>query len=371
MQIKEITSSKDLKKFIRLPYAIYQGDKNWIPPLLKDEKKYWTAHPGLKKNPVKMFLAEEDGKPVGRLAVMIPQRYNELNQVTYARFFGLEAFDRPGVFDALFETAENWARAQGATHIHGPLGYNNLDHNGLLVEGFDWPQATVSIYNKPYYKEHIERLGYAKEIDWIENRITITPEAVEKGKKGAQLVKRRFGIEAWQAADKKELEKTTESIFELYNQGYKHLAYVVPLDAEDIAFYKQAYMQVLLPEWVFFARDTKHDNKLVGMLIAMPALGDALRKAKGRLFPFGIFHILKSLRKPKEIDMGIIAVHPEYQNKGPAVAIFDRFHQVMQKYGLKVFETGGVFETNHHVLSNWKNYDAIQHKRKRVYGKDL
>ena len=371
LQIIEVNDKAALKKFIRLPYRIYKDDDKWIPPLLQDEKTYWTTHPGFRKNDVKLLMAIQDGKPAGRIAVMIPHAYNEKNQVHFARFFGLEAVDDAAVWDALLQAAENYALSQGATHIHGPLGFNNLDHNGLLVDGFQWPQVLVSVYHKPYYKEHLERLGYTKEIDWVENRMTLSDEAVNKGRKGAMLVKRRYGIEAWQAGNKEELIRQSEKLFEVYNEGFAGLPYMVPLDEEDIEFYKDSYLKAISPEWTFFARDTKHDNRIVGVMITLPSLGDALRKAKGKWFPFGIFHLIKALRRPKEIDIGIIATLPEYFNKGPAVVIFDRFHQVMQRHGVKVFETGGVFETNSNVLSNWKNYDTIQHKRKRVYGKDI
>ncbi len=371
INVQEVTTPKQLKQFIRLPYRLYANDPHWIPPLLADEKKYWTRHPGLRKNTVKMFLAYKNGKPAGRIGFMVNKRYNELNDTRYARFFALEATDDAAVFDALLGRAEDEARRAGMTRIHGPLGYNNLDHQGLLVEGFDRPQILVSVYNKTYYKDHLERLGYQKEHDWVETRITVTDEPVEKGRRGAALIKRRFGIEAWQPANKEEMLEQTEAIFEIYNRAYRHLHYMVPLDDDDVAYYKKAYINALLPKWTFFGRDTKHDSRMVGMMLTLPSLGDAFRKARGRLFPFGWYHLLRALRRPKEIDIAIIAVMPEYFAKGVAAVIFDRFHQVMLENGIRVFETGPVFEDNHNVLSNWKNYEHEQHKRKRVYGKDI
>ena len=371
MKITEVSSREDLKKFIELPYRLYRNDPKWIPPIKKDEWKYWTQHPGLKTNKIKLFLVKDTrGNALGRLAYLVNRKYNELNNTKTVRFHSLEAVNDPAVFDKLFEAAENEARRDGMELIHGPLGYNNLDHQGLQVEGFEHPQILVSTYNFPYYKDHLERLGYTKEIDWIENRITITDEPVQKGKKGAELVKRRFGITAFQPSSKKELISLADNIFTLYNKAYSHLPYMVPLSEEEIDFYKKSYLQVLLPEWSFFARDEKN-GKTVGFMLAMPSLGDALRKAKGKLFPFGFIHILKALRKPKEIDIGIIGVHPDYFNKGVAAVIFNRFHEQMLKHGIRVFETGGVFEINHNVLSNWKNYEHEQNRRKRVYGKKL
>jgi hypothetical protein len=254
--------------------------------------------------------------------------------------------------------------------VHGPLGFNNLDHQGLQVEGFDWPQTMVSVYNFPYYKDHLKRLGYTKEIDWIENRIKLNESVIKRGEIGKKIIEKRFGLKAWQPKTKKEFAAIADEIFKLYNESYKHLPYMVPLDKDEIEFYKKSYFQVLLPQWSFFAREPEQ-NKLVGFLLTMPSLGDALRKAKGKLFPFGFFHILKALRRPKEIDVAIIGALPEYDNKGAAVIVFEKFHEALRKHGIDTFETGGVFETNKQVSANWKNYDAIQHKRKRVYGKSL
>jgi len=370
VKIKEVQSAKDLKAFVELPYKLYKNDPNWIPPVKKSEYEFWTRHPGLKKNTVKLFLAKKNFKTVGRLALIINHTYNRLHNARTARFFAFEAVDDKKVIDKLFERAEQTARELGMNRIHGPLGFNNLDHQGMQVEGFQWPQALVSVYNFPYYKDHMERMGYEKEIDWVENRIRLTDRAVKRGESGAKIIAKRFGIKAWQPKTKKEFEEVADDLFDLYNEAYRHLPYMVPLDKDDIAFYKKSYMQILLPKWAFFARE-KNNPKPVGFLLGIPSLGDALRKARGKLFPFGFYHIWKALRNPKELDLAIIGAKPEYDNKGVAVAIFDALHKQMLKHGIHTFETGGVFETNLPVLTNWKNYDAVQHKRKRVYGKDL
>jgi len=369
IRIKEVQTPKDLKAFVDLPYKLYKNDKNWIPPLRKGEWDFWTKHPGLKKNGVKLFLAKKNFKTVGRLALIINHKYNQLHGTRTARFFAFESVDDDKVVDKLFGRVEEEARKLGMERIHGPLGFNNLDHQGLQVEGFQWPQTLVSVYNFPYYQRHLERLGYEKEIDWVENRIRLTDNAIKRGEAGARIIGKRFGIQAWQPKSKGEFEKVADEIFRLYNEAYERLPYMVPLDADDVAFYKESYMKVLLPKWAFFAKDK--EGRLVGFLLSMPSLGDALRKAKGRLWPFGWYHIWKALRKPKEIDIAIIGAKPEYDNKGVAVVIFDAFHKQLLKHGIDTFETGGVFETNLPVLTNWKNYDAIQHKRKRVYGKNL
>jgi len=370
IRIKEVTSKSDLKSFVELPYTLYKNDKNWIPPIKKSEYEFWTEHPGLKKNIVKLYIVKKNFKTVGRIAMIINKKYNELNDKKTARFFAFEAIDDEKVINKLFNKVESEAKKLGMTHIHGPLGFNNLDHQGLQVEGFQWPQTLVSVYNFPYYQKHIERLGYTKEIDWVENRIRLTESAIKRGEAGRKIIEKRFGITAWQPKNKKQFEEVADKIFDLYNEAYKRLPYMVPLDEEDIEFYKKSYMQVLLPQWSFFAKE-KSSGDLVGFMLAMPSLGDALRKAKGKLFPFGFYHIWKALRKPKEIDIAIIGAKPEYDNKGAAVVIFDAFHKQMLKHKIDTFETGGVFETNLPVLTNWKNYDAVQHKRKRVYGKSL
>ncbi|NPA42921.1 MAG: hypothetical protein GXO27_02705 [Chlorobi bacterium] len=369
IRVKEVSGRRDLKSFIDLPYKLYKNDPHWIPPLKKAEWDFWTRHPGLKKNIVKLFLAKKNFKTVGRLALIINRAYNELHGTRTARFFAFEAVDDAKVIDKLFARAEEEARKLGMDKIHGPLGFNNLDHQGMQVEGFQWPQTLVSVYNFPYYPKHLERMGYTKEIDWVEHRVRLTDNAIKRGDTGAKIIGKRFGIKAWQPRNKAQFEAVADDIFRLYNEAYSRLPYMVPLDEEDIVFYKESYMKVLLPQWAFFARTS--EGQIVGFLLAMPSLGDALRKAKGKLFPFGFYHIWKALRKPKEIDVAIIGSKPEYENKGAAVVVFDAFHKQMLKHGIHTFETGGVFETNLPVLTNWKNYDAVQHKRKRVYGKAL
>ncbi len=370
IRIKEVKSRGDLKKFVELPYALYKNDSKWIPPIKKSEWDFWTNHPGLYKNTVKLFIAKKNFKTVGRIALIINRKYNELHDVKTARFFAFEAIDDAKVIDRLFQKVEEEAKALGMNRIHGPLGFNNLDHQGLQVEGFQWPQTLVSVYNFPYYKDHLERLGYEKEFDWLENRIRLTENAVKRGETGRKIIERRFGLKAWQPKNKKQFEEIADKLFQIYNEAYSKLHYMVPLDDNDIEFYKKSYMQVLQPKWAFFAREPEN-NELVGFLIAMPSLGDALRRAKGKLFPFGWYHIMKALKNPKEIDIAIIGAKPEYDAKGAAVIVFEKFHRQLIKHKIDTFETGGVFETNKQVLSNWKNYDAVQHKRKRVYGKDL
>ncbi len=370
IEIKEVRDKQDLKKFIDFPYQLYKDDPNWIPPIKKSEWNYWTNHPGLKKNTVKKFLAWRNGKPVGRIAFLEIPKYNELHGVKHARFTALEAIDDKEVFASLLKTVEDEAKKRNLTHIHGPLGFNNLDHQGMQVEGFEYPQTLVSVYNKPYYKEHLEKLGFTKEKDWLEFRITLSERAIKRGETAEKIVAKRFGLKAWQPKNKKELIAMSDTIFELYNQSYKHLHYMVPLDKEDVEFYKKEYLNVLSPKWSFFVKDPRKD-RMVAFMLAIPSLGDALRKAKGKLLPFGFWHLLKALRKPKEIDITIIGTHPDYIHQGAAALIFKRFHDVMQKHGVQVFETGGIFEDNHPVLKNWKNYPHIQHKRKRVYGKHL
>jgi len=370
IRIKEVNSESDLKSFILLPYKLYKNDKNWIPPIKKSEFDFWKNHPGLQKNTVKLFIAKKNFKTVGRIAFIVNHKYNEINGLKTARFFAFESIDDDKVVDKLFQRVEQEAKKMGLNRIHGPLGFTNLDHQGLQVEGFQWPQTMVSVYNFPYYQKHLERLGYEKEIDWVENRIRLTENALKRGEAGRKIIEKRFGITAWQPKSKKEFAGIARDIFRLYNEAYQRLPYMVPLDEEDIEFYKKSYMPVLLPKWAFFAREKKNKD-LVGFLLAIPSLGDAMRKAKGKLFPFGFYYIWKALRKPKEIDIAIIGAKPEYDNKGVAVVVFDAFHKQMLKHKVDTFETGGVFETNLPVLTNWKNYDAVQHKRKRVYGKDI
>ena len=268
----------------------------------------------------------------------------------------------------MLSTAEQWLRDKGMTKVHGPLGFTNLDTQGLLIEGFDYLQCIASVYHYPYYKEHLENFGYTKENDWIEFQLTLTDDVVKKGERGAALLKRRFGFEVLRFESKKEMMQYADKVFDILNEAFAKLPYVIPLDDEMKELYKEKYFQMLDHRFVFFVKDK---DRIAGFLIGIPSLSKALQKANGSLYPLGIVHIMKAFKNIEVIDLTLTGVDPEYQAKGVAVLLFDELHRTLRKHNISIMETTGIFETNHNVINNWKSYQHIQHKRRRCFVKTL
>lgn len=370
LAIKEVNSKSDVKKFVKFQYELYKGDKFWIPPMISDEEKILKAetNPAYEFCDVKLFLAYKGDQCVGRIAAIINHPFNEKCACKYGRFSRIEFIDDKEVSKALIDNAVKWFREKGMEYIHGPLGFTNLDNQGMLIEGFDYLPAVASVYHKSYYKEHFDELGFEKENDWVEFRLTIGENATKKASRGADLIMKRYGYKLINTKSKKDLKVYGAQMFRILNQAFLELPYVVPLSDELIEQYVKKYIGILDHKYVKFV--TK-DDKLIGFFIGMPSLSKAMQKAKGRLLPFGIFPIMKAMKNPENIDMLLTGVLPEYQSTGVAVVLISELQKSMLNNGLNILETTGVFETNANVISNWKNYEHVQHKRRRCFVKRI
>lgn len=369
-ELKQVSSEKDRKIFVEFPFQLYRDTKNWVPPMKQDELRLMKpeTNPSFHEVDAEFWTAWKDGKCVGRIGALINHTYNEKNSVKMGRINRIEFIDDTEVSDGLFEVAENWLREKGMTAVHGPLGFNNLDNQGCLIEGFEYLPSIASVYHMPYYLKHFEENGYTKENDWLEFRLTLGEAAVKKGSRGAALVKKRYGFEVETFKSTKEMVKYIHPVFNILNQAFADLPYVTPFTDEMIDAVGQKYFKVLNPK---FVRVIKKDGEMIAFVVGLPDLSEAMQKAGGKLFPFGFLHILKALKKPKVIDLLLTGVVPEYQSAGAAVVLFAELQEEMVKQGVNIMETTGVFETNHNVISNWKNYDHIQHKRRRCFVKSL
>ena len=316
----------------------------------------------------KFWNAYKDGKCVGRIGGIINHKYNEKTSSKVGRFSRSEFIDDIEVSRALFSTAETWLKEQGMTEVQGPLGFTNLDHQGMLVEGFDHLPSAASEYHHAYYKDHLETLGFEKEIDWVEFRLFL--EGIpEKAERGAKIVMKRSNLTVKSFTKSSELQTYAVQLFEILNESFKDLFSVVHLDEEMIRYYIKRYLMLINPEFVKLVFD--EDKKLIAFIIGLPSLSEGLQKANGSLFPFGWYHLKKALKHPKVIDLMLTGILPKYQAKGVTAVLFYELHEVMEKYGVTEMETTGIFETNQKVIQNWKNYENIQHKRKRCWKKTL
>jgi hypothetical protein len=370
LTIEAVRTKKQNKDFVNLPFDIYKKMPLWVPPIKSDELKAIDKNhnPAMEYSESEFWVVYRDGKAVGRISAIINSKYNEKTGKKYGRFSRLEFVDDKEVFLLLMDTAVAWIKERKMEIVHGPLGYSNLDTQGMLIEGFDHLPSIASVYHMPYYKAYLDAYGFEKEIDWVEFRLTLTDRAFNKAKRGAELIKKRYGFEVETFTDNKQLLPYVDRIFEVLNQAFDKLPYVTPFNKKVIETYKDKYFKLINPRFVFIA---KKEGKVVGFQISVPSLSEAMQKANGSLFPLGFYHVLNAMKKPKVLDFFLIGVVPEYDNAGVAVVLFNELHHEMRRQGINEMETTGIFETNHNVISNWKNYDPLQHKRRRCFVKTI
>ncbi|MEE9307580.1 MAG: GNAT family N-acetyltransferase [Spirochaetia bacterium] len=370
LTIHEVQTRKDLGRFIKFPFKVYKKNKYWVPPLLMDEWNTLEAkkNPAFKHCRVKYFLADKDGELVGRIAGIINDRYVEKWGNKHCRFGWFDFIDDKSVSKALLEAVEEWARDNGMTAVHGPLGFTDMDGEGMLIEGFEELSTMATLYNHPYYPEHMRELGYGKDVDWVEFEVHVPEKILEKALRLQNLVLKRSKLRIVEAK-KKALIPYGKKMFELINEAYSDLYGFVALTDEQIDVYIKQYFGFIHPDYVKFITD--ENDALIAFGIAMPSLSRALQRSKGRLFPFGFIHLLLALKFPKYIDFLLIAVRPDYQARGITAILMTEMTRNCLKNKIISAETNVELETNTQVQAIWKHYDARQHKRRRCYIKNI
>jgi GNAT superfamily N-acetyltransferase len=370
--VREVVSKKELKQFIWFGINLYKDCEFAAPPLLMDDLLNLTKgkNPALDFCETAYFIAYKDNKIAGRIAAIINPVANDTWNQKHARFGWIDFIDDEEVSKALFETAEKWAKSKGMTAIHGPLGFTDFDHEGTLIEGYDKPGTLATIYNYPYYPKHIEANGYVKDVDWKEYLITVPDVFPEKYFRIADIVKKKYNLTPKHFKSRKEVvDNYAEKIFDLLNLCYQDLYGFTKLNDKQIAFYIKLYFSFFRLDTVSIVVDEKDD--VVALGIAMPSFTKALQKAKGRLFPFGWYYMLKALNKNDIVDLYLMAVHPDYQNKGVNSIVFAEIMPTSAKNGYKFAESNPELETNHKMSSQWGDFEHVNHKKRRVYIKTI
>ncbi|MCL1868351.1 MAG: N-acetyltransferase [Paludibacter sp.] len=372
--IKEIRTKSEMKKFIRFNTDLYAGNQYFCPPLEFDELA--TLNP--KKNPVYDFsqsvcyMAYKDGKPVGRICGIINNRANELWKVKKLRFGWFDFIDDLEVSAALLDKVAQWGRSKGMTVMNGPVGFTDFDHQGLLLEGYEYNSPMASLYNFPYYVKHFDNYGFTKEEDWIEYLVTPPDKVPERMERIAKIVLEKYNLRVDKVHSAKELkQKYGYSYMDTLDEAYKPLYNYSPMTERQKKYIADAYFGLL--NFDFATIVVNAENEVVGVGVGMPNISDALRKSKGRLFPFGWFYLLKALKakKMEEFDLLLIGVRPDYQNKGVnAIFFYDQIPYFI-KYGIKKVTTTNILESNSKNQANYEYFDKIQHKRRRAYVKQL
>ena len=374
-QIREVTTKEDLRRFVDYPNTLYKDVEQFIPAFYSDDLDDWDRQ----KNPAfsycvaKCFLAWRDGEIVGRIGAILSHKANETWNTRRMRFTQVDFIDDREVSSALFAAAENWARSMGCTQIHGPLGFCDMDREGMLVEGFDQRSMFITYYNHPYYNDHLQALGYAKDTDWVENLIEIPPadsENAQKLRKLSQWLLKRGSYHKADISSKSQITpRHIEQVFHLVNKAYAPLYSVVALSDEQVKRYARKFLPMVHPDYLCLVMNEQEELAAFG--VCVPSMAEALRRCRGRLFPTGWFHVLRAMKKNDTIDLLLIAVDPQLQGTGLNAIVMDHILQGAQKNGIAYAETGPTLEVNDKVQSQWKFFERRQHKRRRCYIKDL
>lgn len=374
VEIREVKTNSDLGRFVRFGIDLYKDNKYFCPPLIFDEKNTFDR----KKNPAYdfsdsvLYLAYRDGKIVGRIAGIINNIANEAWNKKRLRFGWFDFIDDIEVSHTLLDAVKAWGKEHGMTEMNGPVGFTDFDHQGLLIVGFEYDAPMASLYNYPYYEKHYEAYGLQKEVDWIENRVFIPKGVPEKMERIAKIVIEKYNLKIAKVRSAKEvISRFGYSFFDVINEAYKPLYNFQPLTERQKEYYCKMYFPLLNYDFVTII--VNEQDEIVGVGVGMPNISEELRRCRGRLLPLGWYWILRALKakKFKHFDLLLIAVRPDYQNKGVNSLFFYDQIKYFIKYGVEYSETSAMLETNIKNQSNWDYFDNIQHKRRRAYIKQI
>jgi GNAT superfamily N-acetyltransferase len=326
-------------------------------------------NPAFEHCQARYWLAESNGEIVGRVAAIYNQLHIEKWGQRYLRFGWIDFYDDPEISKTLLQTVEEWALELGLEAVHGPLGFTDLDREGMLIQGFDELATLATNHDQPYYSEHLIRLGYEKDIDWLEHEISIPESLDERVTRIAEIARKRYKLRLLEAKNKNQMLPYAPELFEILNEAYDHLYGTVHLTDKQIDAYVKQYFGFVIPDFVPVILN--ENDRMVAFGITMPSLSRALQKGKGRLFPFGFIHLLRALNKPDRIDMYLGAVRREYQGKGINAILMQALYQAYKKHGIKSIHANPQLETNSPILNQWKFFEVRNHKRRRVFIKHL
>ena len=371
ISIIEVNSAADLDKFIRFPMELYKNNKNYVPPLIKEEKNVWdpSENAALAFSEAKQFLVYKNDKIAGRIAIIINRKETEDPGVKKVRFGWLDFIDDFEVSKALIFIAVNFAKEHNIKKIEGPMGFTNLDKAGMLIMGFDKLATMIGLYNFEYYPQHLEKLGLVKEKEWVEFEMNFPTVLPEKVKKFSTLIAEKYKLKVLDFKNKKEILPLVEPMFKLLDQTYNTLSTYTPITDEQINTYREKYFPFIDKNYVICVEDEHHE--LIAFAITMPSYSKALQKAKGKLFPFGWWHFLQAGKKNDRANFYLIGIHPDYQRRGVTAIIFKEIFIRFNKMGIIFAETNPELEENKSVQLLWQEYNPVNHKRRRTYSLEI
>ncbi len=371
VEIKQVTTKKEIKEFIEFPLSLYKNCPYFVPPLYTDEKKLLLSGGNTEIAESVFFLATRDGKTVGRIQGILQKQYNELHGTKQIRFTRFDSIEDEEVAKVLFSAVEEWGASLGMTELCGPLGYSDLDREGLLVEGFEEDSTFEEQYNYEYYGALIEACGLRKDVDWLEYELRM-PE--KRNEMLSRVAKRTLELHHLHIADtslpkRKYIEKYRDGFFECLDECYRKLYGTVPITKEAQDELIDQFMLIVNKKYAVFICD--ENERVVGFGLCFPGIGNAVKKSGGRLTLPALFRILKAVKQSEVIDLGLVAIRPEYQNAGINAVILDGMLEILSEGTVKKCETNLNLESNTAVQAQWKYFSARQHKRRRSYIKTI
>ena len=373
VSIVEVTTKAQLRRFVDYPNQLYKDVPQFVPATYGDDLADWERSkiPAFSYCDARCWLAERDGEIVGRIGAIRSRKANEKWGVNRMRFTQTDFIDDPEVSAALFAVVEDWARELGCAAVHGPLGFTDMDREGMLVEGFDRRSCFFTYYNYPYYIDHMTALGYVKDVDWIEELITVPTDEkiIRRWEKLSDFVLKRNNLHIVEPKNRLAYLPLLKPFFDLVNVAYAPLYGTVELTEQQIKKYSSKFAPLINPNTTCFVMDK--NDRMIAFGVGAPSLATAMQKHRGRLFPTGWIDVLKAFRKNDTVDLLLIAVHPDYQARGVNAIILSKAMKGCLKMGIKEAETGPMLELNDKVQSQWKDFQTEQHKRRRCFIKEL
>ena len=371
IEINEVKTRKQIKEFVEFPLRLYKGNPYFVPPLYGDEKALFKKNTVYSEQAESVFfLATENGKTVGRIQGILQRVANEKWGQKRVRFTRFDAIDDQAVANALFQAVEEWAKSKGMEEIVGPLGYSDLDREGLLIDGFDQISTFEEQYNYAYYPTLLENAGYQKEVDWIESKLYKPEKVDERLERVSKKMLEKYELRLAKAKNSRDfVKKWGDEFFEILDVTYEAIYQSVPFTPKMKKNLIDTFKLALNVKYATVILDK--NDKIVGFGIALPSIGQALQKSGGRLTPCAIVKTLKAIKNPKVIDLALIGVIPEYRNKAIATAIISGLVNMLSDGKIEYAETNLNLETNANIQNQWKSFDRVIHKRRRSYVKKI
>ena len=372
-EIIEVKSEEDLKNFVRFPFTLYCKNKYWVPTLVKEDIDHFNflSQDLGDKISISFFLAYHDRKIVGRVAAII--NWIEVKKVKKRkiRFGWFDTIDNIEVTRLLLDKVEEIARGYKLEYIEGPMGFSIMDKAGMLIDGFTERNTMITWYNAPYYSAHMKIIGYTIQAQWVEYEIHLSSfdESPLKVKKFSDLILKRYKLKVLNFTSKSEIIPYADQMFDLIGNTYDKLQTFIPIQNEEIEYYKKRYLKYINPN--FIKCIVNEANELIAFSVTMPSFSSALKNANGKLFPFGLFYLIKAMYFNTRGSFYLIGVHPKYQNKGVTAIIFNEMQKIFNKKNYRIVETNPELVENTKIQNLWRNYKHRQHKKRATFKKKI